>query len=85
MQAARVEPGYVFINHGGAMVADMAVDGEGRSAVILVRGGEPEQEGYVVRNPGDTGNSPWFIVPDNGILRTPEGDLSVGELFLFRR
>jgi hypothetical protein len=85
LQAARIEPGYVFISHGGAVIADMAEDEEGRAAVLLVRGGDPEQEGYVVRNTGDRENSPWFIVPQNGILRTPEGDLSVGDLYLFRK
>jgi hypothetical protein len=85
MQAARVEPGYVFLNHGGAVIADMAADEEGRTAVLLVRGGDPEQEGYVVRNTGDRENTPWFIVPQNGILRTPEGDLSAGDLFFFRK
>jgi hypothetical protein len=85
LQASRVEPGYVFISHGGAVIADMAEDGDGRAAVILVRGGDPEQEGYVVRNSGGREISPWYIVPQNGILRTPEGDLSVGDLFLFRK
>jgi hypothetical protein len=76
--------GYVFINNGGAVVADMAEDETGRTAVILLRGGEPEQEGYAVRNPHDPDNSPWFIVPANGILQTPEGEFSVGNLFMFR-
>jgi hypothetical protein len=85
LQAARVEMGAVFIQHGGAVVADMAADENGRQAVLLVRGGDPEQEGYVVRNTENMDVSPWFIVPVNGILRTPEGELSVGDLFLFRR
>jgi hypothetical protein len=84
LQAARAEAGYVFLNHGGAVIADMAADENNRTAVLLVRGGDPEQEGYVVQNANDPGNSPWFIVPDNGILRTPEGDFSVGDLFMFR-
>jgi hypothetical protein len=85
LQAVRVEMGYVFINGGGAVVADIAEDESGRTALLLVRGGDPEQEGYVVRNPNDRDISPWFIIPENGILRTPEGELSVGDLFLFRK
>ena len=85
LQAVRVEMGHVFVGAGGAVIADMAEDEDGRTAVLLVRGGDPEQEGYVVTNPGDADNSPWFIVPENGILQTPEGELSVGDLFMFRK
>jgi hypothetical protein len=85
LQAARIEPGYVFTGHGGAMIADISHCEDGRTAVMLVRGGDPEQEGYIVRNTGDALISPWFIVPANGILHTPEGDYSVGDLFLFRK
>jgi hypothetical protein len=85
LQAVRVEAGYLFTGAGGAMIADMAADGDGRTAVLLCRGGDPEQEGYVVKNTGDRDASPWFIVPQNGILQTPEGELSVGDLFLFRK
>ncbi|MCL2003989.1 MAG: DUF4846 domain-containing protein [Oscillospiraceae bacterium] len=85
LQAAGIEAGFVFTTTGGAVIADLAEDENGRMAVLLARGGDPEQEGYVVRNPGDRENSPWFIVPANGILQTPEGELSVGDLFLFRK
>ncbi|MCL1806187.1 MAG: DUF4846 domain-containing protein [Oscillospiraceae bacterium] len=84
LQAVRAETGCVFLSHGGAVIADMAADENGRAVILLVRGGEPEQEGYVVRNTNDAELSPWFTVPDNGIIKTPEGELSTGELYLFR-
>jgi hypothetical protein len=84
LQAVRTEAGCVFLSHGGAVIADMAEDENGRAAILLVRGGDPEQEGYVVRNTGDAELSPWFIVPDNGIIQTPEGELSAGDLYFFR-
>ena len=85
LQAVRIEMGYVFPDMGGAAIADMAEDENGRVAILLIRGGDPEQEGYVVRNQHDAASSPWFIVPENGILQTPEGELSVGALFMFRK
>jgi hypothetical protein len=86
MQAARVEAGHVFLSHGGAVIADMAADENGRTAILLVRGGDPEQEGYVMRNPDILLDmSPWFIVPQNGIIQTTDGEFSTGELFLFRK
>lgn len=84
LQSNDMQIGCVFTAAGGAIVADLAEDGTGRRAVLLLRAGEPEQEGYVVRNTGEPDVSPWFIVPDNGIINTPEGELSVGDVYVFK-
>jgi hypothetical protein len=84
LQAVRPEAGFLFVDHGGAVIADMAQDAGGRTAILLLRAGDPEQEGYVVKNIKDADISPWFIIPDNGIISTPEGEYSIGELYMFR-
>lgn len=85
VQSSGIAIGSVFITSGGAIVADMAEHEDGSIAVLLLRAGDPEQEGYVVKNTGEPDNSPWFIIPPNGILQTPEGELSVGDIYEFKR
>lgn len=72
--------GDVFLENGGAMIVDMAESSDGRTAVILARGGSPAQEPYIVQNGGSRDISPWFILPESGAVKTPEGDFNIVDL-----
>jgi len=73
---ARVESGDVFIQGGfpghAVLVADVAEDGRGRRAFLLVQSYMPAQEVHVLRNPSDPATSPWYPARVSGILATPE-------------
>ena len=77
--------GDVFIKNGGAIVADLCQDNAtGRTAVLLVRSGAPTQDAYVMSNTESPDISPWFIIPDNGVIRTPEGSFSLSDAMRFK-
>ena len=65
----RIQPGDVFVypanssQYGHAvMVADVAEDGNGYLAVLLVEGYLPARSIHVMRNWQDPKKSPWFIL-----------------------
>ncbi|HKH45421.1 MAG TPA: DUF4846 domain-containing protein [Thermoanaerobaculia bacterium] len=72
---ARVAPGDVFVQGGfpghAVLVADIAEDGRGRRAFLLLQSYMPAQEVHVLRNPADPA-SPWYPARSSGVLETPE-------------
>jgi len=72
---ARLEAGDVFIQGGfpghAVLVADVAEDGHGRRAFLLLQSYMPAQEVHVLRNPADPA-SPWYYSRSSGVLQTPE-------------
>lgn len=66
-QTGQIVPGAVFTNDGGAMIADVARnDTTGETLVILVRGGSPASDLYVVKNIQLPDLSPWISVSAGG-------------------
>jgi len=72
---AHLAAGDVFIQGGfpghAVLVADVAEDGRGRRAFLLVQSYMPAQEVHVLRNPADPA-SPWYPARSSGELETPE-------------
>ncbi len=72
---SRLAAGDVFIQGGfpghAVLVADVAEDGQGRRAFLLLQSYMPAQEVHVLRNPAGAA-SPWYIARPNGVLETPE-------------
>ncbi len=80
--------GDVFIKGGfpghAVIVVDMAVDPEsGDKAFLLAQSYMPAQDIHVLRNPASRDGSPWYHLPRNGKLRTPEWDFRITELKTF--
>jgi len=83
---ANVLPGDVFI-HGGfpghaVLVADVAVDAQGRYVFLLVQSYMPAQDIHVLRNPVSR-DSPWYTARKGGDLETPEWTFSYSDLRRF--
>lgn len=74
MQTSNVVPGTLFTNDGGAIIADLARnDATGESVVLLIRGGSPASDLYVMDNTLAPELSPWFSV-------SPAGGIYAGEI-----
>jgi hypothetical protein len=84
----QVRAGDVFIRGGfpghAALVVDVAcrVDGS-RKLFLLAQSFMPAQEVYVLRNPVDTGLSPWFEAGSGPVLVIPEWTFGWNELKRF--
>lgn len=71
-----VRPGDVFI-HGGSpghavIVMDVAVNASGEQVFMLAQSYMPAQDIHILKNPADAKLSPWYSLPSNGPLQTPE-------------
>jgi hypothetical protein len=80
---ADVRPGDVFI-HGGSpghavIVMDVAVNASGEQVFMLAQSYMPAQDIHILKNPTDAKQSPWYSLPANGPLRTPEWIFKQGE------
>jgi len=74
---AALQAGDVFIQGGfpghAVLVVDMAQNTEtGEKVFLLAQSYMPAQDIHVLKNPNDGGLSPWYRLPANGSLRTPE-------------
>ncbi|MBU0486431.1 MAG: DUF4846 domain-containing protein [Bacteroidetes bacterium] len=80
-------PGDVFIKGGSpghaVIVADVAVNAEGKKVFMLAQSYMPAQEIHVLVNPTDETLSPWYVAENNGRLITPEWDFSYKALKRF--
>ncbi len=80
---ADVQPGDVFI-HGGSpghavIVMDVAVNLSGEQVFMLAQSYMPAQDIHILKNPADEKQSPWYSLPANGPLLTPEWVFKQGE------
>ena len=87
-RAADVQPGDVFIKGGfpghAVLVVDVAVrSGTGESVFLLAQSYMPAQDIHMLRNPCDGALSPWYAVPSDGTLRTPEWTFTCDQLKRF--
>jgi hypothetical protein len=80
---ADVQPGDVFI-HGGSpghavIVMDVAININGEQVFMLAQSYMPAQDIHILKNPADEKQSPWYSLPANGPLQTPEWTFKQGE------
>lgn len=83
-----LQVGDVFIRGGSpghaVLVVDVAFDPpSGAQVFLLVQSYMPAQEIHLLRNPGDTALSPWYRLPADGVLRTPEWIFQLDQLRRF--
>jgi hypothetical protein len=80
---ADVRPGDVFI-HGGSpghavIVMDVAINVQGEQVFMLAQSYMPAQDIHILKNPADAKQGPWYSLPVNGPLQTPEWIFKPGE------
>jgi hypothetical protein len=73
-------------NPGHAVIVlDVAIDSAtGERVFILAQSYMPAQDIHVLNNPNDPDLSPWYRLPQTGILHTPEWDFKIEELSRMR-
>jgi hypothetical protein len=73
---AELQAGDIFVIGGSpghaAMVADVAVNDEGKKVFLLMQGYMPAQDIHVIKNPKSAMLSPWFEADFEGPLETME-------------
>ncbi len=71
-----IKIGNVFIKGGfpghAMIIADMAVNANGKKIFLLVQGYQPAQDVHVVVNPNDIELSPWYSISAMNEIITPE-------------
>jgi hypothetical protein len=72
---SEVEVGDMLINPGSPghviMVADVAMDDNGRKLLIFAQGNTPAQSVHLLKNPNDLGLNPWYEVEIGQYLEIP--------------
>ncbi len=80
-----VQAGDVFIQGGfpghAVIIVDVVINETGEQRFLLAQSYMPAQQIHLLRNPKS--DSPWYAVPKNGVLRTPEWDFQVSDLRSF--
>jgi hypothetical protein len=81
---SEITPGDVFILGGtpghAMLVADVAVDKNGRKIYLLVQSYMPAQDIHVVINPVSSQLSPWYAADSNFPIQTPEWTFRTNQL-----
>ena len=83
-----IRPGDVFIKGGhpghAMIVLDVAVDRQGRKAILVAQSYMPAQDIHIVTNRSDTKHSPWYIF-DSGTeeFNFPEWSFSADQIKRF--
>lgn len=80
--------GDVFI-YGGSpghavIVVDMCVNKAGEKLFLIAQSYMPAQEIHVLKNPENSGLSPWYSTNFGDVLKTPEWEFSKSELKRFQ-
>ena len=66
------------------LVVDLATDPKsGEKRFLLGQSFMPAQEFHVLKNPSTTDGSPWYAMPRNGVLETPEWTFATTDLMRF--
>lgn len=77
IKAVDILPGDVIIQKkqpfGHAIIVlDVIIDAAGNKKLLLAQSYMPAQETQVLKNPNNSDGSPWYNLPINGQIRTPE-------------
>jgi hypothetical protein len=82
-----IQIGDVFIQGGSpghaVIVVDMCSNSHGEKLFMLAQSYMPAQEIHVLKNFNEPSISPWYRVPANGELNTPEWDFKISDLKRF--
>lgn len=83
-----IQGGDVFIFGGfpghAMIVVDVATNEKtGKKIFMLAQSYMPAQDIHIVKNLSDTELSPWYEIPENGVLETPEWTFDVRDLKRF--
>jgi len=71
--SADSSPGKIFLDTGnGALIIDAAQGADGDILVMLCQGGTPVQDIFILKNALEPAISPWFRIPQNGQIITPD-------------
>jgi hypothetical protein len=84
----KIKAGDVFITGGfpghAMMVMDVAKNkSTGKKIFMIAQSYMPAQDIHIVKNLNTSEISPWFEIPENGSLETPEWTFDVGDLKRF--
>ena len=81
---ANILPGDVIIRGGfpghAVIVIDVAVNAAGVKIYLLAQSYMPAQDIHVLKNPISEDLSPWYVVNDDNIIKTPEYTFTKNEL-----
>jgi hypothetical protein len=73
---AEIQSGDVFIQGGfpghAVIVLDVVQNAQGKRLFCLAQSYMPAQDMHLLRNPNKPDISPWYEIPTNGVLETPE-------------
>ncbi|MCK5599814.1 peptidoglycan DD-metalloendopeptidase family protein [bacterium] len=82
---SRMEIGDIFIQGGfpghAVIIVDIAVNDRGEKIFLLGQSYMPAQDFHILNSPDRI--SPWHVIPENGILETPEWEFHIGDLKRF--
>jgi hypothetical protein len=71
-----ISPGDVLIRGGfpghAVIVMDVATDDHGKKIYLLAQSYMPAQDIHILINPSQASISPWYLVTDDTIIKTPE-------------
>ena len=85
---AELQVGDIFIRGGfpghAVLIVDVAFHpASGKRVFLLVQSYMPAQDVHVLRNAPGARRSPWYEIPTDGVLRTPEWTFRMDELRRF--
>ncbi|HNX60791.1 MAG TPA: DUF4846 domain-containing protein, partial [Spirochaetota bacterium] len=83
-----ISAGDVFLKPGypghAVIVIDTAVNAKNEKVFILAQSYMPAQDIQILVNPADESISPWYAVPKDKVIKTPEWIFSIDELMRFK-
>ena len=82
-----IQVGDILIQGGSpghaVIVVDMVVNEVGEKRFLLAQSYMPAQDIQILQNPNKNGKNPWFALPSNTRLSTPEWDFTIHDLKRF--
>ncbi|MCK4642431.1 DUF4846 domain-containing protein, partial [bacterium] len=82
---SKMEIGDTFIQGGfpghAVIIVDIAENDKGEKIFLLGQSYMPAQDFHILNSPDRI--SPWYVIPENGILDTPEWEFHLGDLKRF--
>lgn len=87
VQPKDIEIGDLFLQGGhpghAIILVDMAINEKGEKLMLLAQSYMPAQNIHLLKNLQDTKINPWYRIPQDGILRTPEWTFTTDDIRKF--